>query len=356
MPIKSREFYIEDKKIEIFDDVFSASEKFKFYEFAYNSLYSVDRFGAGAPEHIKFHKTLKAILNLTDVLNLEFFKNQFVLEYIEKNNLRVRECYINLCTASDIYTYHTDTYTDGIITGLYYMNLEWSPTWEGETHFSDQNMNDIMFSSAFIPGRLVIFDGNIPHKSSQPAPLAEFYRFVFTVKFSKANDLKKNYNIAVKIQDFIYSKSCELSEKEKGVLDYLKMKLGNTMHTQNCTLFEHLSNTFYILKSLKQSSEVCLAGLFHSVYGTEFFNANLKMEEQEILDVIGEYANNLVKCFSAPNRDQAIIENYFELDVKIHLDLLYILYANIIEQSYRQSIDRQFISAIRSKIDLINGN
>jgi hypothetical protein len=234
------------------------------------------------------------------------------------------------------------------------MNLEWHPTWEGETHFSDENMNDIMFSTAFIPGRLVFFDGNIPHKSSQPGPLAEFYRFVFTIKFSKINDLKKNYTNAVKIEDFIYNKNHTLSEKEKGILDYLKIKLGTTAHTQNYTLYEHLENTFYILKSLKQNDEVCLAGLFHSIYGTEYYKTNLKIDEQEVIDTIGEYANKLVQCFSTPNRDRAIIENYFEADVKGHLDLLYMLYANLIEQAYRQSVDRQLLYAVRSKIDLIS--
>jgi hypothetical protein len=354
MPVKRKEFFIDNKKIEVFDDVFSASEKFNFYEFANNSLYAVDRFGASAPEHTKFHKTLKSTFNLTDMLNFDFFKNDFVLDYIEKNNLRVRECYINLCTASDIYAYHTDTYTDGIITGLYYMNLEWHPTWEGETHFSDENMNEVMYSASFLPGRLIFFDGNIPHKSSQPGPLAEFYRYVFTIKFSKANDLKKNYTNAVKIEDFIYKKDCTISDKEKDVLNYLKIKLGNTMHTQNCTLFEHLSNTFYILKHFNQSEEVCLAGLFHSVYGTEFFNAGLNIEESEIVDIIGSYANDLVKCFSIQNRDQAIIENVFNVDVKTNLDLLYILYANLIEQAYRQSVNRQLIYAIRNRIDLIS--
>lgn len=351
--MKSKKIFVEDKKIEILDDVFSASERFKLYEFVNTSLYTVDRFGSSAPEHAKFHKTLKSSYNLIDILNFGFFNNEHVLKYIKDNDLTVRECYVNLCTASDIYTYHTDTYTAGIPTGIYYANLEWDPTWEGETHFSNEAMDEILYTSSFKPGRIIFFDGNIPHKSSQPGPLAEFYRFVFTIKFSKKEDLEKNYVNSVRIEDFIYKKDIDIDVDEQQALDYLKLKCNNIMHTRNCSLYEHLSNTFYILKHLNQSKEVCYAGLFHSIYGTEYFNPQIFSDESEIISLIGEKANQLVKCFSVGNRDTAIIENFFNLPAEDHLNLLYILYANIIEQSYRQSFDRSFIFKIRSTIELL---
>lgn len=349
--MKHKEIFIENKKIEIFDDVFTASERFKFYEFVNTSLYTIDRFSANIPEHTKYHKTLKSSYNLIDILNFGFFENKTVLEYIKNNQLRVRECYVNLCTASDIYTYHNDSYTCEIPTGLYYANLNWDPTWEGETHFSNDQMNDILFSSSFIPGRLIIFDGNIPHKSSQPGPLAEFYRFVFTIKFSKKGDLEKNFFNSIKIEDFIYKKDINLTDIEQNVLNYLKIKSNGIMHTRNYTLYDHLVNTFYILKNLNQSQNVCFAGLLHSIYGTEYFNPNIFPEEQEIIELIGEEANQLIKYFSIQNRDFNIIENAFNLDNKNQLALLYVLYANYIEQSYRQVIDRNIICRIRSKID-----
>jgi hypothetical protein len=349
--MKHKDLCIENKKIEIFDDIFSASERFKLYEFVNTSLYTVDRFGNNAPEHTKFHKTLKSSYNLTDILNFGFFNNQHILNYIKKNNLRVRECYVNLCTASDVYTYHTDTYTADIPTGLYYANLEWHPTWEGETHFSNENMDEILYSSSFIPGRFIAFDGNIPHKSSQPGPLAEFYRFVFTIKFSKKEDLEKNYFNSVKIEDFIYKKDIELDDKEKENLEYLKTKCNGIMHTRTCTLYEHLSNTFYILKHLNQDNDTCFAGMLHSIYGTEYFNPGMFTAESEVIEKIGESANQLIKYFSIQNRDFNIVENSLNLDKKNHLALLYILYANYIEQSYRQAIDRNLICRIRSAID-----
>jgi hypothetical protein len=348
----TRTHHINGKKIEVLDDLFSSAEKFKLYEFANNSLYVVDRFGATAPEHTKYHKTLKSSFILIDMLNFGFFKNKHILEYIKKHDLRVRECYINLCTASDIYTYHTDTFTDGIMTGLYYMNLEWDPTWEGETHFSDDDMKDTLFSSAFIPGRVVFFDGSIPHKSSQPGPLAEFYRFVFTVKFSNKQDLEKNYNNSVKIDDFIYSTDHVLSDKEKSAIEFIEENTHNIPHS-NTTLDKHLIGTFNVLKSLNQDEDVCLAGLFHSLYGTEFFNAGLRIPEEEVVKLIGSNANKLVQLFSHPNRDQAIIDNVFQLSNEDHLKMLYILYANVIEQAYRIRFERDFISTIRNKIDLI---
>jgi hypothetical protein len=352
--MKSKKFYIDNKKIEIFDDVFSASERFKLYEFVNTSLYTIDRFGNSAPEHVKYHKTLKSTYNLIDLLNFGFFNNQHILNYIKQNNLRVRECYVNLCTASDIYTYHTDTYTTEIPTGLYYANLEWHPTWEGETHFSNESMDDILCSCSFIPGRVIFFDGNIPHKSSQPGPLAEFYRFVFTIKFSKKEDLEKNFFNSIKIEDFIYSKDIDLTDKDKNVLKFLKANCNNIMHTAQCSLYDHLKNTFLILKNLNQCDEVCYAGLLHSIYETEYFKHNLIFDEKQIIDLVGNYTNQLIKYFSINDRDIVILENTLNFSIKEHKDLLYMLYANMIEQSYRQNVNKEFICKIRSKLDQLD--
>ena len=174
--MQSREIDVEGKPIVVYDDVFTFSEKSEMYHFANNSLFSIDRYTSSLPETGQYHKTLKCNLSIGDMARFNFFRNEFILNYLKENKLRVHNAYINLSTASDIYQYHVDNFTSGVPTMLYYMNLEWDPVWEGETHFSDSTMRDILFSSSFIPGRLVIFDATIPHKSSQPGPLAKFFK------------------------------------------------------------------------------------------------------------------------------------------------------------------------------------
>jgi hypothetical protein len=91
---------------------------------------------------------------------------------------------MNLCTTSDKYFYHTDG-KPGDLTLLYYANVEWDINWEGETPFASDDLKHIEYASPYTPGRVIIFDASIPHKSTQPLPGAPYYRFTFAAKFTK---------------------------------------------------------------------------------------------------------------------------------------------------------------------------
>jgi len=347
--MNSKQISIGNKKIEIYDDVFTASEKIYMYEFANNSRYIVERVPNTLPERLKYRKTLKCGFTLKDSLNFKFFHNKFVLDYIKSNKLKFERCYINLCGAGDTYQYHVDTPTEGVVTGLYYLNLEWDPVWEGETHFSDENMKEILYTSSFLPGRLVFFDGTIPHKSSQPAAIAPYYRFVFAVKFTNDNDLEEVVNKSVNIEDFIYSKDHTPTELEQRALSIITENTKFTAHT-NSSLYNHLFNTFCILKEFGVSEEVCIAGMLHSIYETDYFKHNLPFDRNEIVKIFGSYTNSLIEYFCSENRDKLILENTKNLNDNTILDLLYILYANLIEQAYRIDIEEQKFALIRDKI------
>ena len=76
-----------------------------------------------------------------------------------------------------------------------------------------------------------------------------------------------------------------------------------TSHSRR-TLIEHLRGTHDLLEEWGNSSEVCVAGLFRSVYGTYIFDkqsADLSMRE-EIRDVIGSHAERLVHTFCVSDR------------------------------------------------------
>jgi len=122
-----------------------------------------------------------------------------------------------------------------------------------------------------------------------------------------------------------------LTAKEKKAIKYLENKTKAIKHSDG-TFFEHLYGTFSILKELNQSDDVCMAGLFHSIYGTEFFQPGLKIDEKEVVSYIGEYSNRLVKIFCEPNRDSTIYLNNRNYETQFNLDLLYILFTNMLEQ------------------------
>jgi hypothetical protein len=343
-----RTVMVDDRKIEVYDDVFNISERTDLYNFAVDSRYSVDRFGSSLPETSQFHKTMKCTISFPDFNRFKFFSNKFILNYIKDNNLRLKDAYINLSSASDIYQYHVDSFTKGCPTMLYYMNLMWEPEWEGETHFADDDY-DIIFSSAFKPGRLVAFDGTIPHKSSQPGPLAKFYRFALAVKYSTPDD--PSWNTSISVEDFVYSKTINLDADEQKALQYAQNNTAGIPHS-NTDFYEHLYNTYCILKSFGCDKEVCLAGLFHSIYGTEYFNARLTNNENQVIELIGDRANALVKMFSQGNREINIMTNAFNLSTEDDLALTQIHYANLIEQSARIPVgDYSYFASIKNKID-----
>jgi Rps23 Pro-64 3,4-dihydroxylase Tpa1-like proline 4-hydroxylase len=98
----------------------------------------------------------------------------------------------------------------------------------------------------------------------------------------------------------------------------------------NSTLINHSLGVFNILKELGAPEEICLAGLYHSIYGNEYFNANVQVTRDQIRELIGLHAETLVYAFNTiTNRDERL------LDQEQTDELFFISYANIKEQSSR---------------------
>lgn len=104
----------------------------------------------------------------------------------------------------------------------------------------------------------------------------------------------------------------------------------------NSTYVEHCVGVYNILSDMGCSDDVCNAGLYHSVYGTESFNTNVVLTKDDIVKSIGVRAEYLVAIFChIANRTQTIINNPMGFDKKTHYDLLCIEYANLREQYNR---------------------
>ena len=70
------------------------------------------------------------------------------------------------------------------------------------------------------------------------------------------------------------------------------------------TLFHHLLGTYLLLKRQGADSELCTAGLFHSVYGTSLYREPPLVEREEVRKRIGERAERLAWLFSVLRRPQ----------------------------------------------------
>lgn len=222
-------------------------------------------------------------------------------------------CYING------YTYGTDSYAHYDEHALYekcakylgasetiliYLNEDWHHDYGGETVFFDENKE---IKTSILPkfGRAVIFDSAILHAAR---PVTRMYGGMRKVLVFKTSEHTK--------------------DGKETLFQLLFKKYSNIQHSGG-TLFEHLIGTYEHLKK-HCSKDVCLAGLLHSVKGTESFQNEELLTNAEILKYTSQNVLDLVDKFSkSTNRIQRFIA---DKDV----DMLFIEWANYKDQASRE--------------------
>lgn len=138
-------------------------------------------------------------------------------------------------------------------------------------------------------------------------------------------------------------------------LDNLEKLLGEDKfsHTSK-TLLEHLKETSRLLEQWNAPDYICLAGLYHSIYGTQYYKKQpIDIRERDrIRTTIGDKAERLAFYFC--NQDRSLFLNidskdkeFFVIDYKTGLrediteqdyrDLLELHLANYLEQMPRRS-------------------
>ena len=122
------------------------------------------------------------------------------------------------------------------------------------------------------------------------------------------------------------------------------------------TLFDHLWGTYSILKKQDKPEYLCLAGLFHSIYETEYFKFNTPYTRNEVKDLIGEQAEILVYefCNISP-RTNKLIERSGNWSDQLYADLLDLEFVNAIEQGYYNDSVKT-IEAIRKHLIIRDQN
>lgn len=340
---------LEGRFLETVDNAFSLAEKDHIYDYAVNASYKLSRLSSELPSQ-RSYPTLKSDVSIGDLIRLGFFNDQ-VTSLIQDTGLRVLQAYINLGTCSDRYFYHVDSGHNADRTFLYYINLDWRSEWEGETHFSNEALTDIIHSSAFVPGRIVFFDATLPHKTSQPSYGAELFRYCLVVKLSAPGS--HTYQEAVDVNDFKF-KDFETTDEENRAIEFVRSVTENIPHSQ-ANFYIHCLNTYRLLKSQDRPQDVCLAGLFHSIYGTYLFDARLPVSREQVRELIGDSAEQLVKLFCDANpRSSIVVDNVLNYDKETHRNLLYIEYANLIDQYLRTGQYFDTIRVVKNKLDYLN--
>ncbi len=217
------------------------------------------------------------------------------------------------------YTYGTDAYahtddpwlTDRTETIIVYLNDTWDKDWAGETVVYDDT-GDIEKSVLPKPGRLFCFDSRRLHAARPLSRICPVLRKVLVFKtFSPTL-------ISWKVRE-LYRLTYNIRHSDK-------------------TLFDHLIGTAYYLEKMNQPQHVIDAGLFHSIYGTEYFNGKVQGVTRDLITLfIGTEAENLVNIYC--NTEDRI--NKWMTQPRKYGELLHIELANLIDQNHDGRYDRK---------------
>ena len=103
-------------------------------------------------------------------------------------------------------------------------------------------------------------------------------------------------------------------------INYIKVKTIGIKHSHS-NLFEHSYNLYLLLQHMNCPKYVCLAGLYHSIYGNQYFKPEFAVKRSFIKKTIGVFNNT-------EDRDE-----YFLKHANKYKDLFLICYVNLLDQS-----------------------
>jgi SM-20-related protein len=250
--------------------------------------------------------------------------------------------YINGYTfGTDGYSHQDDTWINKAYgndslseTSIIYLNPTWNIDWCGETVvYKNLNLdenNDIDVSVLPKLGRVFVFRSNKLHASRPLSRSCPELRAVLVIKTIDPSIISKQVNFITDITT-------------------------NVKHSGR-TFFEHLFGTMLKIENREEISDnsLLLAGLYHSIYGTESFKyENSEITRELIQSLIGTEAEYLVNEFcNMKNRVNTLMTNSNDYNSKVLKDLITIEIANLMDQNFN-SVNSNKITALDSKLKTI---
>lgn len=166
------------KLLEVYDDCFTYNERTEWYKFVKNSFFKSD-----GSDYDGTNKTqLYSSYSIEDIASMGFLNSPGFKKIDDEYQLLdrgIKQARVNLSPPSECATVHTDR--DGL-TLLYYANVEWDLNWSGHTLFMDDTLSEAEYTCLYKPGRVVLFDGSIPHMILSISPAVKTHRYSFAIQ------------------------------------------------------------------------------------------------------------------------------------------------------------------------------
>lgn len=170
------------REIHVYDGLVPLQLRARTLAFAQNSKFMLgwmDSLCEDARRHMFLHSSFSE----EDSKNLgllDFLKTTEINSHID--GLGLRRAILNLSVPSESHFPH---HHDNELVVLYYVNNGWRPEWHGETLFYSEDLSEIELALPYTPGRVVVFDGTIPHAYRPQSTIADHYRFTLAIGFDK---------------------------------------------------------------------------------------------------------------------------------------------------------------------------
>lgn len=172
-----------EKNIIVIDDAFDHLFRSNIFNLARNLSYSIGWDDNNIAERKKYDQHLYCSISKEIVDNHNIIqKFQAITEVNEAiKDLHVCNVVMNLSVPTNVNYVHSHSEKKVL---LYYVNLYWPEGGHGETQYWSENLKDIQYTCPYTPGRLIIFDGSIPHTIRPQSIVGPKFRYTLTVLYN----------------------------------------------------------------------------------------------------------------------------------------------------------------------------
>jgi hypothetical protein len=184
--MKTKELIVDgNKKIYVFDDVFDLEWRTVTFDYIKKSLFSTG-YRDTEENHEASHLYFCSSYGPSDIEHLKIIENIKDKELLGLlKNKEIYRCIVNCSVPTDTNFVHSHSNT----TFLYYANPFWKEGWAGETLFYNESVSEIVYASVYKPGRVILFDGSIPHSLRPQSRMAPHHRYTLSMFLDKGKKL-----------------------------------------------------------------------------------------------------------------------------------------------------------------------
>lgn len=169
---------VNGKEIHVFDDLTSLNFRMNAHNFITRSTFKM---GFADNAQTAAYPYMCSAFSRDDVERMGLFKELEGSDALKLvNSDKLERAIVNLSYPTEPHWCHTHENQTVL---LYYANPYWQEEHGGETLFMSEDLEEIEFASIYKPGRVIVFDGEIPHTIRPQSILAPTFRFSVSLFF-----------------------------------------------------------------------------------------------------------------------------------------------------------------------------